>query len=294
MSLLGTQVFASTTQPLWTPYGSGVTGPTGPLGPTGDVGPTGPQGIPGSASSTGATGPQGVTGPAGPTGDTGPQGIPGTAANTGATGPAGPAGPTGDIGPKGARGFTGPQGATGPAGGPTGPQGVTGPTGPTGAQGIQGPTGTQGATGIKGSTGATGPQGTPGMNLLQVNTTGTITTAGVGGVEPLIFGGILDTAFLQQNQLYMLIITIGLVGTSNLSEPIELRIYANDDGTGAVFMNQVFQMQPSGGASSCYVTAVGTLGTSSATPQGINGFIYSPSGTPLSPYQFETTLIRIA
>jgi len=84
MSALIRQSHADNLQPLWTPFGAGVTGPTGGVGPTGATGPastvTGPTGPAGSATNTGATG---------PTGDTGPTGPPGTAANTGATGPTG-------------------------------------------------------------------------------------------------------------------------------------------------------------------------------------------------------------
>jgi hypothetical protein len=84
MSALIRQSHADNLQPLWTPFGAGVTGPTGGAGPTGATGPastvTGPTGPAGSATNTGATG---------PTGDTGPTGPAGTAANTGATGPTG-------------------------------------------------------------------------------------------------------------------------------------------------------------------------------------------------------------
>jgi len=84
MSALIRESHANNNQPLWTPFGAGVTGPTGGIGPTGATGPastvTGPTGPAGAATNTGATG------PAGPTGATGPAG---TAANTGATGPTG-------------------------------------------------------------------------------------------------------------------------------------------------------------------------------------------------------------
>lgn len=43
MSLLGSQVYANATTPLWTPAGSGG-GPTGPTGTSGPTGPTGPAG----------------------------------------------------------------------------------------------------------------------------------------------------------------------------------------------------------------------------------------------------------
>lgn len=75
MSLLGTQVFANTTQPIWMPYGQGVTGPTGPFG-VGPTGPQGPRGFQGTQGNPGVTGPTGASGGGG-----------------GATGPTGPAGP---------------------------------------------------------------------------------------------------------------------------------------------------------------------------------------------------------
>ena len=61
---------------------------------------------------------------------------------TGPTGPIGLTGPTGAIGPTGPIGLTGPTGATGPTGpiGLTGLTGATGPTGPRGEEGAQGAT----------------------------------------------------------------------------------------------------------------------------------------------------------
>lgn len=46
MSLLGTQVFANPTTPIWAAVGTGggATGPTGPAGSTGATGPAGPTG----------------------------------------------------------------------------------------------------------------------------------------------------------------------------------------------------------------------------------------------------------
>lgn len=45
MSLLGSQVFANSSRPLWLSVdSSGVVGPTGPTGSTGPTGPTGPAG----------------------------------------------------------------------------------------------------------------------------------------------------------------------------------------------------------------------------------------------------------
>ena len=57
MSLLGNQVYAGPTQPIWQPFGTGGGGgSTGPTGPSGPTGPTGSTGVPGS---TGPTGPSG-------------------------------------------------------------------------------------------------------------------------------------------------------------------------------------------------------------------------------------------
>jgi hypothetical protein len=68
----------------------------------------------------------------------------------------GPTGPAGVTGPTGATGETGPVGVTGA----TGVQGVTGPVGVTGATGVQGPVGVTGATGPQGATGAVNASGT--------------------------------------------------------------------------------------------------------------------------------------
>lgn len=63
MSLLGTQVYANPSQPIWQPFGTGGGGGgTGPTGPTGATGPTGPAGTNGTNGSTGPTGPAGVPG----------------------------------------------------------------------------------------------------------------------------------------------------------------------------------------------------------------------------------------
>ena len=58
MSLLGSQVYANPSQPIWQPFGTGGGG--GGTGPTGPTGPTGATGTTGSTGSTGPTGPSGV------------------------------------------------------------------------------------------------------------------------------------------------------------------------------------------------------------------------------------------
>ncbi len=134
------------------PGTDGIDGETGPIGvgetgPQGDTGNTGPQGNIGETGATGVTGLQGIEGPQGSTGTTG---VTGSQGPTGFTGPAGPVGEGGSAGSltigyvyTGASGsavsivntgstsvavldITIPQGTTGPIG-------ATGPVGPSGA-----------------------------------------------------------------------------------------------------------------------------------------------------------------
>ena len=159
----------------------GIAGPAGSASESGSgsAGATGPQGVQGSAGATGATGPQGdqgLTGLTGATGATGP---------SGATGPKGDQGLTGQTGTTGLTGATGPSGTTGASGaqGVSGPTGIVGPTGPTGAIGLTGAVGTTGLTGSSGSqglVGATGAQGLTGPQGLQ-GTTGATGAAGSSG-----------------------------------------------------------------------------------------------------------------
>lgn len=164
---------------VWTPLGTGSTGPQGPVGPpvflVGEPGIDGEPGPPGHDGATGSTGAQGPTGPPifllGESGEDGQPGTPGRDGATGATGSTGAQGPVGppvfllgEPGEDGQPGAPGPAGATGTAGA-TGSQGQVGPAiylvaeGEQGEVGSPGPQGATGPTGATGNTGAQGPQG---------------------------------------------------------------------------------------------------------------------------------------
>ncbi|OSX98820.1 hypothetical protein BTJ45_04836 [Bacillus mycoides] len=151
-----------------------------------------------------------------------------------------PTGPTGLTGPTGT---TGPTGLTGPTG-TTGPTGLTGPTGTKGSTGLKGPTGLTGPTGTKGSTGLKGPTGTKGSTGL-TGPTGPTGPTGLTGPtgEPGVIGPITTTNLLYytfaDGEKLIFTDTDGIAqyGTTNILSPSEVS-YIN------LFINGILQPQP--------------------------------------------------
>ncbi|PGY15611.1 hypothetical protein COE16_26555 [Bacillus cereus] len=154
-----------------------------------------------------------------------------------------PTGPTGLTGPTGTKGSTGLKGPTGTKGstGLTGPTGPTGPTGTKGSTGLTGPTGTKGSTGLTGPTGTTGPIGLTGST----GTTGPTGPTGLTGPtgEPGVIGPITTTNLLYytfaDGEKLIFTDTDGIAqyGTTNILSPSEVS-YIN------LFINGILQPQP--------------------------------------------------
>ncbi len=223
----------------------------GPIGLQGPVGETGTQGVPGLAGSPGSIGATGPTGPAGPQGASGPTGI------------AGPTGPTGAIGLAGAVGLTGSNGSQGLVG-------VAGAEGLTGLQGLQGATGPTGATGSSGSIGLTGAQGATGPSQVQVINlpTWNLSSSTVGATSSSVQIGNLapgeSYAFtfvvsgrLATNQSPNYAIKLGMM--VGVSDTTVTPTYSASSGFG-------YFADASGTYSRASFTIVGTLETSSSTP----------------------------
>lgn len=223
----------------------------GPIGLQGPVGETGTQGVPGLAGSPGSIGATGPTGPAGPQGASGPTGI------------AGPTGPTGAIGLTGAVGLTGSNGSQGLVG-------VAGAEGLTGLQGLQGATGPTGATGSSGSIGLTGAQGATGPSQVQVINlpTWNLSSSTVGATSSSVQIGNLapgeSYAFtfvvsgrLATNQSPNYAIKLGMM--VGVSDTTVTPTYSASSGFG-------YFADASGTYSRASFTIVGTLETSSSTP----------------------------
>ena len=226
----------------------------GPIGLQGPVGETGTQGVPGLAGSPGSIGATGPTGPAGPQGASGPTGI------------AGPTGPTGAIGLAGAVGLTGSNGSQGLVG----VAGAEGLTGLQGFQGLQGATGPTGATGSSGSIGLTGAQGATGPSQVQVINlpTWNLSSSTVGATSSSVQIGNLapgeSYAFtfvvsgrLATNQSPNYAIKLGMM--VGVSDTTVTPTYSASSGFG-------YFADASGTYSRASFTIVGTLETSSSTP----------------------------
>ena len=264
--------------------GSGSAGATGPQGAQGSIGATGATGPQGDQGLTGLTGATGVTGPSGATGPKGDQGLTGQTGTTGLTGATGPSGTTGASGAQGVSGPTGIAGPTGPTGaiGLTGAVGLTGSNGSqglvgvagaeglTGLQGLQGATGPTGATGSSGSIGLTGAQGATGPSQVQVINlpTWNLSSSTVGATSSSVQIGNLapgeSYAFtfvvsgrLATNQSPNYAIKLGMM--VGVSDTTVTPTYSASSGFG-------YFADASGTYSRASFTIVGTLETSSSTP----------------------------
>ncbi|PGU61764.1 hypothetical protein COD70_01215 [Bacillus cereus] len=142
-----------------------------------------------------------------------------------------PTGPTGLTGPTGTKGSTGLTGPTGPTG-TKGSTGLTGPTGTKGSTGLTGPTGTTGPIGLTGSTGTTGPTGPTGPTGL------TGPTGEPGVIGPITTTNLLYYTFADGEKL-IFTDTDGIAqyGTTNILSPSEVS-YIN------LFINGILQPQP--------------------------------------------------
>jgi hypothetical protein len=186
----------------------------------------------------------------------------------GAAGPQGPAGADGAAGPQGPQGDPGPQGPAGPAG-LAGADGAVGPQGPAGADGAAGPQGAQGDPGPQ------GPAGQGGLFVTDGNgeNMGALVESGMSGS----FGSPdPDTLWLLSDQGYLFGIE---VGTGDLLDHGSEVDYVGPDCSGQGYLR----------AGNTTVTAMSfRLGV---VMNSASDVLYSPKGTALTAYSYESTLV---